>query len=139
MSLLSPSQPSPATPREASAYLMYGLAETLHASGIIATLLGSMLMGIYSKPHLSSSLAGQWANGLAMTIFEHPAKGGVLLCLSWLLLSGEGLMLATFFVKGRMPSLGQWAMPSRVLFRRLSFQKWNLRKKTPWLEASTFS
>ncbi|CAK9053868.1 unnamed protein product [Durusdinium trenchii] len=50
----------------ASAYLMYGLAETLHASGIIATLLGSMLMGIYSKPHLSS----------------------------------EGLMLATFFVKG---------------------------------------
>eukprot|EP00434_Breviolum_minutum_P019046 symbB.v1.2.016791.t1/scaffold1270.1/size227213/3 len=50
----------------ACAYLIYGLAETSHASGIIATLFGSMMMGIYAKPHLSS----------------------------------EGLLLATFFVKG---------------------------------------
>jgi len=50
----------------ASAYLIYGLAETLKASGIIATLFGSMLMGIYAKPHLSD----------------------------------DGLLLATFFVKG---------------------------------------
>ncbi|CAE7564401.1 Slc9a8, partial [Symbiodinium pilosum] len=50
----------------ASAYLIYAVAETLHSSGIIATLFGSMLMGIYAKPHLSD----------------------------------EGLLLATFFVKG---------------------------------------
>lgn len=49
-----------------SAYLIYGTAETLHASGIIATLIGSIIMGIYSKPHLSQ----------------------------------QGLLLATFFVKG---------------------------------------
>jgi NhaP-type Na+/H+ or K+/H+ antiporter len=31
--------------KKAEAYMMYGLAETFHASGIIATLFGSMVMG----------------------------------------------------------------------------------------------
>ena len=32
------------------AYLIYGLAETSHASGIIATLFGSMMMGLLVSP-----------------------------------------------------------------------------------------
>ena len=32
----------------ASAYVIYAVAEKLHSSGIIATLFGSMLMGIYA-------------------------------------------------------------------------------------------
>ena len=34
----------------ASAYVIYAVAEKLHSSGIIATLFGSMLMGIYARP-----------------------------------------------------------------------------------------
>lgn len=52
----------------ACAYMMYGLAETFHASGIIATLFGSMVMGIYTKPHLSNHgllLATFFVKGMA--------------------------------------------------------------------------
>ncbi|CAE7838953.1 Slc9a8 [Symbiodinium sp. CCMP2592] len=52
----------------ASAYVMYAVAEKLHSSGIIATLFGSMLMGIYAKPHLSDEgnlLATFFVKGMA--------------------------------------------------------------------------
>ncbi|CAE7551588.1 Slc9a8 [Symbiodinium natans] len=51
-----------------SAYVIYAVAEKLHSSGIIATLFGSMLMGIYAKPHLSDEgnlLATFFVKGMA--------------------------------------------------------------------------
>lgn len=45
-----------------SCYLTYGLAETLHFSGIIAVTFTSLIMGVYMRPHLSTE-------GTVMTTF----------------------------------------------------------------------
>jgi len=37
-----------------SCYLTYGLAETVHLSGIIAEIFCSLVMGVYMRPHLSN-------------------------------------------------------------------------------------
>jgi len=45
-----------------SCYLTYGLAETVHLSGIIAEIFCSLVMGVYMRPHLSNE-------GVVLTTF----------------------------------------------------------------------